>query len=140
MSLACHLRSVAAMVRYGVLGPLEVIDDNGAVPISSVQQRLLLSMLLVDVGRAVRSSSLIDELWGDRLPGEPVAALRTQVSRLRRRLGANAADLVTEDLGYRLHVGENCLDAVRFETLLAADGAYARLYNAQFAAPAVEVS
>ena len=28
----------------------------------------------------------------------------------------------------------------RNETLLAADGAYARLYNAQFAAPAVEVA
>ena len=121
MSPACHPRIVEPMLRYRVLGLLEVADGDGPIPVPSAQQRLLLSMLLLQAGRTVRTSSLIDGLWGDRLPSEPAAALRTQVSRLRRRLGASAGDLVTDDLGYRLHVGGSCLDAVLFEELLAED-------------------
>lgn len=76
-------------------------------------------MLLVEAGRTVQASALIEGLWGDRLPGDPAAALRTQVARLRRRLGTRAGELVTDDLGYRLVVGEGCLDTQVFERLLA---------------------
>ena len=106
------------MLRYRVLGPLEVADEDRPIAVPSVQQRLLLSMLLLEAGRTVPASSLIDGLWSDRLPTEPAAALRTQVSRLRSRLGAGGADLVTGDEGYRLDVGEGCLDAQVFERLL----------------------
>ncbi|MEA2312142.1 MAG: hypothetical protein QOE28_2110 [Solirubrobacteraceae bacterium] len=107
------------MLRYRLLGPLEVADDDRLIAVPSVQQRVLLTMLLLEAGRTVHAGSLIDGLWGVRLPSEPPAALRTQVSRLRRRLGSGAGDLVTDDVGYRLLVGEGCLDAHVFESLLA---------------------
>jgi DNA-binding SARP family transcriptional activator len=107
------------VLRYRVLGPLEVADEGGLINVPSAQQRLLLSMLLVEAGRTVPASSLIEELWRGRLPGDPAAALRTQVSRLRRRLGTGASDLVTEAEGYRLQVVPDCLDAAVFERLLA---------------------
>ena len=78
-------------------------------------------MLLVEAGRTVHAGALVDGLWGDRLPSDPAAALRTQVARLRRRLGARAGDLITDDVGYRLVVGEGCLDTQVFERLLAED-------------------
>lgn len=109
------------MLRYRILGVLDVSDGDLSIPIPSAHQRLLLSMLLLGAGQTVRSSSLIDELWGDQFPREPAAALRTQVSRLRHRLGPGAADLITDELGYRLRVHDGCLDALRFEELLADD-------------------
>lgn len=107
------------MLQYRLLGPLEVADDDRPIAVPSAQQRLLLSMLLVEARRTVHTDALIEGLWGDGLPSDPAAALRTQVSRLRRRLGARAEDLVTEPVGYRLVVGRGCLDAEVFERLLA---------------------
>ena len=107
------------VLRYRLLGSIEVADDGRPIAVPSVQQRLLLAMLLVEPGRTVPTSALIDGLWGDRLPSDPGASLRTQVARLRRRLGARAGDLITADVGYRLAVGEGCLDTQVFEKLLA---------------------
>jgi predicted ATPase/DNA-binding SARP family transcriptional activator len=107
------------VLRYRLLGPLEVADDDRPIALPSAQQRLLLAMLLVAAGRTVHASALIDGLWDDRLPTDPAAALRTQVSRLRRRLGAGASDVITEDVGYRLVVCEGCLDTQVFERLVA---------------------
>jgi predicted ATPase/DNA-binding SARP family transcriptional activator len=97
------------VVHYRVLGPL--------VPTSaSVQQRLLLCFLLVHANRFVSAERLAEELWPDGMPVDPSAALRTQVSRLRRRLPTDA--LVTEPGGYRLAVGEGDLDSAVFDTLV----------------------
>jgi predicted ATPase/DNA-binding SARP family transcriptional activator len=107
------------VLRYRLLGPLEVADDDRPIAVPSAQQRLLLTMLLLEAGRTVHAGALVDGLWGDHLPSDPAAALRTQVSRLRRRLGARAGELLTDDVGYRLVVGEGCLDTLVFERLLA---------------------
>jgi predicted ATPase/class 3 adenylate cyclase len=79
---------------------------------------LALTVLLLEAGRVVATDRLIEELWGDELPVDPAAALRNQLSRLRRVLGPAAADLVTEAGGYRLRLERPQLDAARFEELL----------------------
>jgi predicted ATPase/DNA-binding SARP family transcriptional activator len=104
---------------YGLLGPVEVRVDGRAVPLASAKQRLALSMLLVNANRMVSAGRLIDELWGAALPADPRAALRTQVSRLRRALGPAGDDLVTMEGGYRLTLQQSQLDAARFEDALA---------------------
>jgi DNA-binding SARP family transcriptional activator len=105
---------------YGLLGPLEVRVDDRAVPLASARQRLVLVMLLLAAGQLVPAARLIDELWGESLPADPPAALRTQVSRLRRALGPAGASLVTASGGYRLSLRRDQLDAARFEDALAA--------------------
>jgi len=72
---------------YGLLGPVEVRADDRAVGLTSASQRLVLAMLLLEANRLVPAHRLVDELWGEALPGDPPAALRTQISRLRRALG-----------------------------------------------------
>src|SRR5215471_17668142 len=97
------------IVRYRVLGPL----SPGS---ASAQQRLLLCCLLARANQFVAADRLVEELWGEALPADPGAALRTQVSRLRRRLPADA--LVTEPGGYRMVVDPGDLDSAVFEDLL----------------------
>ena len=77
-------------------------------------------MLLLEANRLVPAHRLIDELWGEALPADPPAALRTQISRLRRALGPAGGSLVTADGGYRLSLQRRQLDAARFEDALAA--------------------
>ena len=95
-------------VRYRLLGPVEPA-------VASRQQRLLLAMLVLNANRIVATSALIDELWADDLPTDPEAALRTQVSRLRQRIGAT---ITHAGEGYRLSVPPEDIDVVVFERLL----------------------
>ena len=115
------LRKVTMAVSgYGLLGPVEVRVDGVAVELAGAKQRLLLAMLLLAGGQLVPADRLVDELWGEALPLDPAGALRTQISRLRRALGAAGDSLVTVEGGYRLHVQRDQLDTTRFEDALAA--------------------
>jgi predicted ATPase/DNA-binding SARP family transcriptional activator len=104
---------------YGLLGPVEVRVEGHAVPLPGARQRLLLAMLLVNANQMVPAGRVIDELWGADLPADPRAALRTQVSRLRRALGPGGGDLATLEGGYRLAVPRGRLDFCRLEDALA---------------------
>jgi predicted ATPase/DNA-binding SARP family transcriptional activator len=108
----------SSSLRYGILGPLAAWDRGGEpVRLPSEQQRVLLAVLVVNANKTVSADRLIEELWGDQLPTDPRVALRTQISRLRKRLDDGA--LATEDAGYRLHTEPGACDAGRFEALLA---------------------
>ncbi|MFI0740356.1 BTAD domain-containing putative transcriptional regulator [Streptomyces sp. NPDC021100] len=108
-------------MRYGVLGPLEVWDGRGEpVRVPEVKVRALLADLLVHEGRPVSADRLVDDLWGDRPPGNPANALQAKVSQLRKALGR---DRVVRRLpGYRLHLDPAAdeVDADRFRSLVDA--------------------
>jgi DNA-binding SARP family transcriptional activator len=54
------------MMHYRVLGPLEVIDDDGQrVDVGGRQPRVLLAVLLVAGGRRVTVDALADAIWGE---------------------------------------------------------------------------
>jgi len=104
-------------VEIRLLGPVEVIDDDGAlVALASARQRLLVAGLCVQAGHVVAADTLVELLWGDTLPADPAAALQSQMSRLRRRLGPAAA-IATVPGGYRV-ANPDIVDVVRFRRLL----------------------
>ncbi|MFW5418207.1 winged helix-turn-helix domain-containing protein [Nocardiopsis sp. CNT-189] len=110
---------------FSVLGPLAVLSGAGdPVDVPEAKVRALLAALLVRAGRTVPVDRLVDDLWGDRPPGNPAGALQTKVSRLRRALAraeAGAEALVeTAHPGYRLRVGPGDVDAHRFAGTAAA--------------------
>ncbi|HXM56725.1 MAG TPA: BTAD domain-containing putative transcriptional regulator, partial [Candidatus Dormibacteraeota bacterium] len=105
----------AGFPRFCVLGPLQVFDDDRALPIGGPRQRALLAVLLLERGRAVSRSRLIDELWGDDPPPTVVNALQVHVAALRRALGGH---IRTVGSGYALDTDDDQLDADRFERLL----------------------
>jgi predicted ATPase/DNA-binding SARP family transcriptional activator len=105
-------------VRYWVLGPVEVADAHGdPAPVVGSRQRALLAALLAHPGRVVSAERLAESLWGTMQPTDPAAALQSQVSRLRRRLGG--VGLETAGRGYRLQPAPGELDAAVFEQLVA---------------------
>jgi predicted ATPase/DNA-binding SARP family transcriptional activator len=105
---------------FRVLGPLEVIDDDGAdVAVVGSKERVILAALLLQPGEVVSSDRLIEILWADELPANPENALQARVSALRRSLG-KAGVVITQSPGYRLAVERDEVDAARFEQLLAA--------------------
>ncbi|MEV2274530.1 BTAD domain-containing putative transcriptional regulator [Nocardiopsis sp. NPDC049922] len=116
---------IVASVTFGVLGPVEAVDEHGPVRLKGARHRAVLGRLLVARGRVVSVERLVDDLWDDP-PGGAVGAIRTFVGELRRALEpdrpprAPARLLVTVGPGYALRTPPESVDAGRFETGLAA--------------------
>ncbi|NUU22881.1 MAG: AAA family ATPase, partial [Streptomycetaceae bacterium] len=117
-------------MRFGVLGPLEVRTADGRpAAVGEPKVRALLADLLVHAGQPVSTDRLLDDLWGDDLPGKPAAALQTKVWQLRRALDRAEAGgrtlVVSRAPGYLLDIGPDAVDARRFEDLTTASRAAA---------------
>jgi DNA-binding SARP family transcriptional activator len=112
-------------VDFRVLGPLEVHDGAGPLPLGSGRRlRTLLALFLSQPNRIFSADVLIESLWSEDPPPSAATALRVHLSRLRARLEPNRSAtpsdrLVTEPAGYRLRVERDELDALRFEQLVA---------------------
>jgi YVTN family beta-propeller protein len=104
-------------MRFGVLGPLSVSLDGGAVSLGGRKQRTLLAVLLLHANAVVSRDDLVDALWGERTPPSASDSLDTYVYRLRKQLGSDR--LLRERDGYRLRVDDGELDVDRFEELVA---------------------
>ena len=74
--------------RVRLCGPLglEVDGRDLTAALPAGQARLLLAYLLAHGGGPVERMELVDLLWPDRPPRDPLAALRPILSRLRRTL------------------------------------------------------
>jgi len=106
-------------VEYRILGPLEVVDDDGcATPIGTAKEQTLLGVLLLNANRIVPRERLIDELWGERPPATAAKAVQVYVSQLRKRLAEDRSSIATRADGYVLELAPEQLDAAQFERRL----------------------
>jgi predicted ATPase/DNA-binding SARP family transcriptional activator len=113
-------------MEFRVLGPLEVLADDGApVRIGGKRPRALLALLLLHANQPVSTDRLIDGIWGESPPASAAGALQVHVSALRKAIGAER--IVTRSPGYLVRVAEGELDADRFEQLVAAGDAHGAL-------------
>jgi DNA-binding SARP family transcriptional activator/streptogramin lyase len=109
-------------MQFRVLGPLEVVGDNGPVFIGRGKRLTLLGLLLLEANEVVSHDRLTDEIWGSAPPATARSALHVLVSELRKALGADGAEtLLTHSAGYVLKVEPEDLDATLFERLLNTD-------------------
>lgn len=108
------------LVRYAILGPVELCDGERRVEVSGQRQVALLALLLLNANRALSYDRLIDALWADLGPAGALKRLQTAILRLRRTLagegfqGRSALQTVTG--GYLLAVRSGELDAEVFQT------------------------
>ena len=106
------------MVRFRILGPLEVWTGQDWSGIGAPKWRALLAALLLNPGQAVSTDRLAAELWGDDPPDRATNLVSVYVLRLRRALGdPEGRVLTTRAPGYQLRLDPGDLDAECFETL-----------------------
>jgi len=110
-------------MRYGILGPVEVVSpDTGPVRIEGAKARAILAMLLISRNTVVSADRIADQLWHGEPPPSGVGTVHSYVSRLRRALtgpgGARQGPLVTRKPGYLLNVEPDEYDVERFEAWL----------------------
>jgi DNA-binding SARP family transcriptional activator len=103
-------------MEYRILGPLEAWDGGREVSLGGPKPRALLAVLLLHANEVVPADRLIDELWGEDSPEDAAAALRVNVSRLRKALPQDV--LTTRSPGYLVRVEPDDLDLHRFERLV----------------------
>jgi DNA-binding SARP family transcriptional activator len=103
-------------MEFRILGPLEVWDEGGEVSVGGRRPRALLAVLLLHPNEVVSADRLIDELWGEDSTERAHAALRVNVSRLRKALPQDM--LTTRSPGYAIRVKADELDLHRFEQLV----------------------
>jgi DNA-binding SARP family transcriptional activator len=103
-------------MEFRILGPLEAWDRGREISLGGQKPRTLLAVLLLHANEVVPSDRLIDELWGEDSPEDAAAALRVNVSRLRKALPEDV--LKTRSSGYLIQVEPDALDLTRFERLV----------------------
>src|SRR3954467_10974787 len=102
-----------ALVR--LLGPIDLVDDSGAVhsPRSALR-RTMLALLALHTSKVLTADWLLENLWGGQPPDSGLRALRFHISQLRKELGA--ADLIeTGDASYRLTLSPEQVDVLTLD-------------------------
>ena len=105
-------------MEFRLLGPMEVIGDDGAsIPLGGARPRALLAQLLLNANDVVSTDRLIDGIWGEQPPASAASALQVHVHALRRTIGPDR--IVTRPPGYVVRVDADELDVDRFARLVA---------------------
>ena len=111
-------------LRFRDLGPVDVAEDGQVrAPGGPILGRLL-ARLLVDPGRRVDVSELVDAVWGDRGATRSQSTLDSHLHQLRRFLepgrgrGQATGILILEAGGYRLALAGEQADSVQFAALV----------------------
>jgi DNA-binding SARP family transcriptional activator len=105
------------VLRFGILGPIEVVADDGPVQLGGPRQRSTLALLLLNANRVVSIDELADALYAGRPPVTAVTQVHKQVADLRSVLGSTA--IRTQGSGYVINLARAQFDLARFEGLLA---------------------
>jgi DNA-binding SARP family transcriptional activator/tetratricopeptide (TPR) repeat protein len=110
--------STRSHLELNILGPFEIRRAGQLVSTTNGRMVAVLVTLALSVGRPVESSTLIEAVWGSRLPRSAAASLQTHVMRLRRLLGADV--IRTVPAGYLLDLEPDQVDLWRFRRLVDA--------------------
>jgi DNA-binding SARP family transcriptional activator/Tfp pilus assembly protein PilF len=107
------------MMRFRLLGPLEIRDGEDWRGIGAPKWRSVLAALLINAGQIVPVDVLINEVWGETPPAKAGNLISIYVLRLRRLLGdTDSTLLVTRAPGYLLRLAAQDTDAQVFDALV----------------------
>jgi len=129
-------RGEASGVRFGVLGPVEVLAAGRGLPGLAPRHRAVLGYLLLHAGTVVSPERLIGAVWGDEPPDTARAQVHAAVAAVRRILrpaGAGGA-LASRAGGYVIALEPGQLDLAEFTSQVAAAAEEAGAGNAPGAA------
>jgi DNA-binding SARP family transcriptional activator len=111
-----------ARLEVRVLGPIELSWQGRPLEVGGIKTRALIARLLIDRNITVSVDRLLEDIWTSNEGEGAEIALRSTVSRLRKRLrdaGVEHDLIVTRPPGYVLEVERAQIDVARFETMVA---------------------
>ncbi|GIG56613.1 SARP family transcriptional regulator [Longispora fulva] len=100
-----------------MLGPVDIHDDDGPVPVRGSRRKAVLATLALGRGTVVSTDRLIDAVWGADAPPGAATTLQSHVSHLRGLL-AGRASIVATPPGYLLDLGPDGTDVEVAERLV----------------------
>ncbi|WP_218156895.1 AfsR/SARP family transcriptional regulator [Amycolatopsis saalfeldensis] len=108
------------MIELRVLGEIELCEGERQIRIRGARQQGILAVLLIEANRPVTNDQLLERAWGThRWPSRPRAALRSQITLLRRALTpADGVTITWQPAGYRLAVDTGKVDLHLFHRLV----------------------
>jgi DNA-binding SARP family transcriptional activator len=121
------------MPEFRILGPLEVVDEDGPLRLGGPKQRATLAILLLNANRVVSIDRLADDLYAGAPPATAVTQVQRQISELRKALTSPAL-IETRAPGYVIRLEPDGLDLARFERLAEDAGRALRRGEARQAA------
>jgi len=105
-------------VQLRVLGAVEVLVGDVAVPLRSTSVRTVLAALLMEPNTLISVDDLVEHVWGMAAPPSAVNQVQIAISQLRRVFGRAGIDatalLATRAPGYALRLAE-FNDQIRFD-------------------------
>ncbi|MFF3019905.1 BTAD domain-containing putative transcriptional regulator [Streptomyces sp. NPDC057939] len=115
-------------MKIQVLGPLSAEVNGASIVPTAGKPRQILALLALYPGRVMPVPTLMEEIWGTKLPDSALTTLQTYILQLRRRLGTamgpgapgTAKDvLATRHGGYLLQIPPESVDVHAYDALVA---------------------
>ncbi|MGV9992800.1 AfsR/SARP family transcriptional regulator [Streptomyces sp. NPDC003374] len=100
------------------MGSLEVTVGDIWLKLGGPVPKRILTTLLLEPGRMVPVSRLVEAAWGDNPPRTAEHQVRKAIADLRQRIPDGGSLLLTEGPGYRLDVAPENLDLSQFSLRL----------------------
>ena len=119
-------------MRIALLGPVELSQDGQRIRLNGSKQLALLALLALNADRLLSADHIVDALWADDEPGDPINALQHQISRLRAAVGREKVSF--HGSGYSLQIPADAVDIRRFEHLATEGRTGLRLGDSRVAA------
>ena len=111
-------------MRFRLLGPLEIRQQEQLINLGGSRARTLISALLLRANQTADPQWLMRVMWPDDQPASASANLRQYVAKIRQMLRGCSLDgvarLYSTAAGYRLEVGREELDLTIFADLIRA--------------------
>ncbi|MFC9433981.1 BTAD domain-containing putative transcriptional regulator [Nocardia sp. NPDC057030] len=112
-----------AALSFTMLGRVTVRHGELTMPLARPRTQAVLTALLFAAGGPLSAAQLVDAVWGEELPGDAVASLRSHVRLLRQLIEPDRAPrtrssvLVSVGDGYELRVSRAAIDVRQAEEL-----------------------
>ncbi|GIH02749.1 hypothetical protein Rhe02_08160 [Rhizocola hellebori] len=110
-------------MEFLLLGPVDFTSAGSPVALGRPQERCLLAILAVELGRVVPVGQLVELLWERDPPKRARSVVQTHISRLRTILRTAGAErhgvrLLTKGQGYVLEAPADSVDVHRFRRMV----------------------
>lgn len=102
------------MLAFRILGPIEVLSEEGPVRLGGAKQRATLAILLLQANRVVSVDRLAEDLYAGAPPVTAVTQVQRQISELRKAIGSEPV-IETRSPGYVIRLSPDQLDLNQFE-------------------------